>query len=56
MRLYSTLYALNSRNISIGGSRTIKIIIKKEINLIKKGEEIREIEELRAAIINLDNN
>jgi hypothetical protein len=56
MRLYSTLYALDSYNINIGGSKIIRIIIKEEINLIEKGEEIREIGELRAAIINLNNS
>jgi hypothetical protein len=53
MRLYNTLYILNSRDINIGGSRTIGIIIKREIDLIEEGEEVREIRGSRAAIINL---
>jgi hypothetical protein len=56
MRLYSTLYILNSRDINIDSFRTIKIIIKKEINLIKKEKEIKGIRELRAAIISLNNS
>jgi hypothetical protein len=53
MRLYSTLYALDSRDISIGGSRTIGIVIKGGIDLVKEGEEVRGIRGPRAAIINL---
>jgi hypothetical protein len=56
MRLYSILYILNFYNINISGSRTIRIIIKKEINLIKKEKEVKEIRELRAAIISLNNS
>jgi hypothetical protein len=56
MRLYSILYILNFYNINISGSRTIKIIIKGEINLIKKKKKVKKIKELRAAIINLNNS
>jgi hypothetical protein len=53
MRLYSTLYALNSYSISVGGSRTIRIVIKGGIDSIEEGEEVRGIGGPRAAIINL---
>jgi hypothetical protein len=55
MRLYRTLYTLDSRGISANSSRTIRIIIKKKIALIEKGKEVREIRGLRAAIINLNS-
>jgi hypothetical protein len=53
MRLYGTLYTLDSRGISVGGSRTIRIIIKRGIDLVEEGEKVKGIEGLRAAIINL---
>jgi hypothetical protein len=53
MRLYGTLYALDSRGIGVGGSRTIGIVIKGGIDLIEEGEEVRGIGGPRAAIINL---
>jgi hypothetical protein len=56
MRLCGTLYALDSYNISIGGSRTIRIVIKGGIDLIEKREEVRGIGGPRAAIINLDSS
>jgi hypothetical protein len=55
MRLYSTLYILDSYNINISSFKIIKIIIKGEINLIKKEKEVKKIRELRAAIINLNS-